>query len=262
MQWKCSQGHTWNASSNDRTTSKTGCPVCSNQKVLAGFNDLSTTHPELAKEALGWDPKTVVAGTGKKLKWKCKQGHIWEAKSSSRKSGAGCPVCSNLQIATGFNDLSTTHPELAKEAFGWDPKRVVAGSGKKLKWKCKQGHTWTTLVKHRQLGSGCPTCANRIVQIGYNDLATTHPELATEAFGWDPKTVIAGTNKKLIWKCQNGHVWTSIGSNRIFGRGCPSCAQTGYDPNQNGYLYFLIHPKWEIFQIGITNFPEDRLKTH
>jgi hypothetical protein len=328
MQWKCKQGHTWNASSNDRTTSKTGCPVCSNQKVLAGFNDLATTHPELAKEADGWDPKTVVAGTRKKLKWKCKQGHTWEATCSSRKSGSGCPVCTNLAIAIGFNDLATTHPELAKEAdgwdpktvvagskrklkwkckqghtwesalysrsslqkgcpyctnqkvlagyndlatthpalakeaFGWDPKTVVAGSGRKLKWKCKQGHTWTSLAKHRQHGSGCPTCANRILQVGYNDLATTHPALAKEAFGWDPKTVIAGTNKKLIWKCLNGHVWTSIGSNRVFGRGCPSCAQTGYDPNQNGYLYFLIHPKWEIFQIGITNFPEDRLKTH
>jgi hypothetical protein len=31
----------------------------------------------------------------------------------------------------GFNDLATTHPELAKEAFGWDPTKVSRGSAKK-----------------------------------------------------------------------------------------------------------------------------------
>jgi hypothetical protein len=44
--------------------------------------------------------------------------------------------------------------------------------------------------------------------------------------------------------------------------GCPSCAQTGFDPNQNGYMYFLKHDSWIMFQIGITNFPDDRLHRH
>ena len=30
-----------------------GCPYCHNRKVLPGFNDLATTHPEIAME---WDP--------------------------------------------------------------------------------------------------------------------------------------------------------------------------------------------------------------
>ena len=37
---------------------------------------------------------------------------------------------------------------------------------------------------------------------------------------------------------------------------------TGYDPNQNGFLYFLTHQFWEMFQIGITNYPDNRLKQH
>ena len=60
----------------------------------------------------------------------------------------------------------------------------------------------------------------------------------------------------------HGHTWITTGAHRVEGKGCPTCSKFGFDPNQNGYLYFLIHPKWEIFQIGITNFPEDRLKTH
>ena len=89
---------------------------------------LSETHPELAKEAYGWDPTTVVAGTNKKLDWKCKQGHTWIASGVKRTAGQGCPVCSNRNVLKGFNDMATTHPELAKEAHGWDPTTVRAGT--------------------------------------------------------------------------------------------------------------------------------------
>ena len=45
-------GHEWQATVNDRSTGY-GCPVCSGNTVLAGYNDLATTHPELAKQ---WHP--------------------------------------------------------------------------------------------------------------------------------------------------------------------------------------------------------------
>jgi hypothetical protein len=28
----------------------------------------------------------------------------------------------------GFNDIASTHPEIAKQAYGWNPKKVIAGS--------------------------------------------------------------------------------------------------------------------------------------
>jgi len=37
-------------------------PVCFNPKILAGFNDLQSTHPGIAQEA-NFDPTTVVDGT-------------------------------------------------------------------------------------------------------------------------------------------------------------------------------------------------------
>ena len=43
--------------------------------------------------------------------------------------------------------LSVTHPELAKEADGWDPSTVTAGSGKKktmemFGWPSIRSHNW------------------------------------------------------------------------------------------------------------------------
>jgi hypothetical protein len=51
-------------------------------------------------------------------------------------------------------------------------------------------------------------------------------------------------------------------ANRSNGRGCPTCSHTGFDPNQSGFLYFIDHFDLQMFQIGITNFPDDRLGDH
>lgn len=39
-----------------------------------------------------------------------------------------------------------------------------------------------------------------------------------------PTDVLCGSNKKVWWKCRNGHEWESTVNNRARGRGCPICA--------------------------------------
>ena len=51
--WLCDKGHSYQASIGNRTKKNekgTACPFCSNQKVLAGFNDFASFHPELLSE--------------------------------------------------------------------------------------------------------------------------------------------------------------------------------------------------------------------
>lgn len=69
-----------------------GCPVCAGQKIVAGINDLATLRPELAREAL-FDATTIAVRSGKKLPWKCAEGHVWEAVVAARSVGVGCPFC-------------------------------------------------------------------------------------------------------------------------------------------------------------------------
>jgi hypothetical protein len=153
---------------------------------------------------------------------------------------------------------------LAAQAVGWNPKQVSLGSNRKLLWSCELGHEWHSSVANRTASrqTGCSVCAGKEVLVGFNDLATTHPELASQAVGWNPKTVIAGTHKKLRWRCELGHEWSSEVKGRVDGRGCPSCSEGGFDPNLDSWLYFLEHDEWQMFQIGITNYPEDRLARH
>lgn len=328
--WRCKSAHTWEISTNKRTSGKTGCPICSNLKILVGENDLATTHPELAKEMHDADPTNFVAGSDKKVMWKCKRGHTFVSSINNRTKGSGCAVCSGKQILAGFNDLASTFPDIAREAYGWDPSKVAIYSQKKLKWKCSKNHIFSRQVSNRTTRDNrCPVCSGHQVLEGFNDLLTTHPAVAREAYGWNAKEVTSGSAKKvewlcpsghhfkaqvvnralrgdrcpicsgkqvlqgfndlatthpelsaelvdqsqaliyssgsdrkLKWKCEYGHTWITSVSNRKAGNGCPSCVESGFNPNLDAYLYFLGHNHWAMYQIGITNYPNDRLKVH
>ncbi len=165
--WKCSRGHEWQATINSRNTG-CDCPICSNKKILKGYNDLQTVNPALAKE---WNyeknnaltPAEISPNSGKKVWWKCDKGHEWQATINSRNSGCKCPYCSGKLVIKGENDLQTVNPTLAKEwnyekNMGLTPVDVKPNSDKKVWWKCSRGHEWQTRISHRNAGSGCPQC--------------------------------------------------------------------------------------------------------
>jgi hypothetical protein len=274
LKWRCSKDkrHVWIAKAETRTMRGYGCPYCSGKKLAKNSNDLKTTHPRLAKEAYGWDPKSITAHSTKRLKWRCVKNskHVWIATPSARNSrNSGCPFCVGKAVALGDNDLKTKYPSLAKEAYGWDPRTLTSASGKKRKWKCKSNpkHIWITSPAARTTGlkNGCPYCANRRILKGDNDLKTTHPKLAQEAYGWDPSMVTAGMVVTRKWRCKKNpkHIWSARVDHRTrSGTDCPDCAVSGFHNELPGYIYLLSHPKWKMFQIGITNYPKVRLSQH
>ena len=98
--WRCKKGHSYISQVASRTVHDSGCPYCTNRKVLAGFNDLASVEPRIAAQ---WHPtlngaltaQMVTAGSHRTVWWQCPLGHVWKARIYSR-SGAqqcGCPVC-------------------------------------------------------------------------------------------------------------------------------------------------------------------------
>lgn len=225
--WKCSLGHSYERTLNSRTNRGSGCSYCTGRKVLEGFNDLSTTHPELSSEL--FDPRDatmITSGSKKRLRWNCGKDHQWEASVSDRVRGYGCTHCRGLTVLIGFNDLETTHPEIARQIVDSSLKNTLTkGTPRKIEWRCDNSHIFTASVNSRtNQGSGCPYCSNRLVLVGYNDLATTHPHLLAE---WDdpkdPSTVTYGHYSKVRWKCSLGHTWESAPARRVR-YGCPYCS--------------------------------------
>jgi hypothetical protein len=275
--WLCSRGHSYQARVSNRQLLGTGCPYCSGHKVLEGFNDLATTEPEIA---LLWHPSKngdlkpsqVKRTSNIPVWWICSEGHESESYLPDKTRARGsCVVCSGRRLERGQNDLSTRRPDLAAE---WHPTKngdlsptdVVAFSNKRVWWLCKRGHDWRNQVNHRSRGSGCPFCANKRCWPGFNDLATTYPELLAE---WDfgnntiePSEVIAGGRHSVNWICPEGHggyMATTLGR-AILKQGCPSCVHYGFNPLEPAVCYFLANPKLGACKVGITNAGQGRLK--
>lgn len=114
--------------------------------------------------------------------------------------------------------------------LGFNPQELTCGSHKKPYWKCEKGHTWYAAVSDRAKGTGCPYCSGQKVLKGFNDLATTNPNLFLE---WNDEkngylsaeNVAANSHKTVWWKCFQGHEWQSTIRNRNKGQGCPYCAK-------------------------------------
>ncbi len=261
--WVCNLKHQYESLIRERKRGKS-CPYCSGRRVWKGFNDLATTHPELAKQAHGWNPTNFSAGMHTKVTWKCSEGHITESAIKGRAIGRNsCRICMNQEVLFGFNDLFTTHPEIAVEAYGWDPRKVITGSNVNREWQCPLGHIYKNNPGARTRGQGCSICAGKRILIGFNDLATTHPTIAKEAYGWDPQKYFGGTHSVKAFKCPKEHKYNAVVKDRtVKSSGCPTCAKTGFNPSLDAYLYFLEQTRWQMLQIGITNFPDDRLNNH
>ena len=96
--WQCEKGHEWNAEIGNRTNVNSNCPYCANKKVLKGYNDLATTHPQYIKYFVNIkDAYTHTYSSDAKVEMKCP---ICGTRKAMRianltKQGLGCPQCSD-----------------------------------------------------------------------------------------------------------------------------------------------------------------------
>lgn len=244
--WKGACGHEWQTSVKARSNGE-NCPICSGARVIEGINDLATQKPELADE---WSsknaplkPTMVTTGSHKKVIWRDKYDHEWTATVKSRAlNGTGCPYCSHNKILVGFNDLASQRPQIASEwserNYPLKPDMVTVFANRKVWWRCSKGHEWNTLISTRSGGSGCPYCSGQLLLKGFNDFATTHPQLAQE---WSdrnlpltPDMINEKSRRNVWWKCREcGYEWQSVVYARVKGTVCPVCADravmTGYN---------------------------------
>lgn len=208
-------------------------------------------------------PSQVTLNSNRKMWWKCKKGHQWQAVVSSRNKGRNCPICANQVILSGYNDLATLNSDLASE---WHPTKngnltptdVSVGSNRKVWWKCQNEHEWQASIGNRNNGNRCPYCSNKKILIGFNDLATLNPNLASE---WHPtlngnltpQMVSLKSNKKIWWRGKCGHEWKSLVSVRSSGNGCPYCSNhkllTGF--NDLSTVNTELSKEWNFQKNGI-----------
>ena len=232
------------------------------KKAITGKTDLFTVYPHLkwewnTEKNINLDPNQLLPGSSKEAWWMCTNGHEYKTMINQRTTrGIGCPYCDGRRVLAGFNDLATTHADIAAE---WDNEKnypltaqnVMKGShkGKKYWWICPKGHSYDQQIdKRTRRGYDCPVCSGHKVLKGFNDLATVMPEIANEwhptmneSLGISPDSVVCGNMTKVWWICPNGHEYEArIHDRTSGGTGCKICNKRRQSSFSEQAIYFYV----------------------
>ena len=122
------------------------------------LKELKLVNPDIS-------PLEIYRGYNEKIQFQCKHGHVWESTPHYVLSGYGCPYCSGNTILKGFNDLWTTHPDIAKMLCDPDIGYTIGkGSHCDVEWICPYcgKHKFESPKQVVTYGLACNRCSDGI----------------------------------------------------------------------------------------------------
>lgn len=147
--WRCSLGHEWNTDLDSLLQGR-GCPYCAGvvPKTEADYLALA------AKRGLVWLDTVAPRNSATKTRWRCPNGHVWEARYNAVAKGVSCAHC--------WGKLPLTedqyHALAQKHGIEWVGDTLPPTVMSRTQWRCPKGHTWQTTGNRIQAGRSCPKC--------------------------------------------------------------------------------------------------------
>ncbi len=244
--YKCHCGYSWSGKFTAFKTRVNPCARCAGH-VKFTVEDITKLVKQIGYKLIHYggdvmSPDTIV---------ECQNGHHWQTSYNNIRAGRRrCPHC------TGRHHKLTEEILISKikEKHGDEIILVNYGGSSlsKSTFRCSKGHEWitTTTVIYNH-GCGCPTCS------GNAPVTKEDAKQRVEERGLILVRYPGNVMDYSTLRCTVGHEWEVRLSNIINNtRGCPTCANYGYNPGKPGYLY--VHTFNGFIKIGITNYIEQR----
>lgn len=211
--WQCDKKHKWKSRYHDINRG-CWCPHCSHIARLT----IKEMY-ELAKLREGECLSKEYVNNRAPLEWKCNKGHVWKANAHDIKSGHWCPKCA---ISTNAIKKRLTIDEMWQIAISRNGECLsesYIGGHIKLKWKCKEGHTWWATPSSVKSGKWCLICAGK-----QKRTIEEVKKLSESKGGRCLSEKYISTDSKLKWQCKEGHIWESTPYLIRKGHWCPKCS--------------------------------------
>ncbi len=242
--WKCNKNHTWKTQVNNRTTgSKTNCPICARTQTsfpeqavafyLRKAYDVLQRYRIKGREVDVFIPKYNIAIEYDGMLW-----HSGKDKSQHDLEKTKILVSEGITLIRLRETKDNMSVNLADGQYIIE---FVAANGKyntaEFDWALKElykivngitGHKEVPVINTLEDELHIRTYYMSVLK--ENSVASVFPELIRE---WDveknegitPDVFSARNNKKVWWKCENGHSWkASINTRGERKMGCPYCA--------------------------------------
>lgn len=215
LRWRCSAGHEWMAAPNS-IKSGSWCAQC--------YGNVRKTLNEIREKAISRGYILIsdeYRGANVKHRWKCREGHEWEAiPRKILNEGTGCPRCAGQDKT--IDDIRA----LAKERGVHCLSTEYAGQHGHLKWECAQGHQFemTPRYAYDREGDLCPVCRDEKRRAERVEVRMAALRKAVAAKGGE---VVNGDyrepHSKFTYRCMHGHEWTTSYDSIMQGTWCPEC---------------------------------------
>jgi hypothetical protein len=207
LRWRCGHGHEWKAA---WTNIQSGhwCPTCARGSPYS-IDDMQT----FAARRNGACISTTYVNSYTKLRWRCAEGHTWEATPRLVLGGTWCPRCA-LREPWTLERLRVEARNRGGECLGETEEHG------RFRFRCQLGHKWSgRIVNVASGGSWCPVCAG-VMPLTLHDLRKT----ARERGGRCLAEVCLGTAISVEWECRKRHRWSAKPATIRSGSWCPECA--------------------------------------
>ena len=252
--WICPEGHSYLAQAMHRTSSNSGCPVCTG-KLVTDANSLASCAPEVAALAhpknVNFDPHKTHVGAHKTIWWKCDEGHEWKASVKSlTKLGTRCPSCLPNGRSVKFDpSFQSIYPNLRTM---WDEQKNISNVHEEISttsianfyFKCAKNHKFTRYTPDLESNSfdGCGKCEEQRKKAEWEFFVAKlelEQQFSIKNKNVKLKSLSQGNDNKIIWKCNFGHEWTRTCKD-IFRRkhnDCPTCKGSVISADYNWLVY-------------------------
>ena len=159
-----------------------------------------------------------------KLRWRCTEGHEWEAVSSSIKQGSWCSICGDKRAGIKKAKTIDEMKVLAVAKGGFCLSDSYVNSRSRLRWRCATGHEWETPASVIIGGHWCPKCEKFRLGRKYALTIVEIQKTAKKRGGECLSESYLNARQKLTWRCAKAHTWEANANTVRSGSWCPICA--------------------------------------
>ena len=249
-----------------------GCPSCGiANRVISNRNPIDKFIAQ-AEAVIGrrYDYSQVeYRGLRSKVKIICPEHGEFQMTPGTHLKNRHCPKCTGRAFVPTGEFIARA---IKVHKGRYDYSLVNCQHNRELiKILCPEHGVFEQTPRSHLMGGGCEKCAHVTRGLKKRSNASTQfivkaHQTHGEKYDYS-RMQYKRSNANVTIGCNEHGYFQQTPANHLFGRGCPSCSSTGFDPTRPAKLYYLSVNSGQAFKIGITNrtleerfSTEDRLK--
>lgn len=203
---------------------------------------------------------SVYRSTKTKVSIYCPYHKMFDQRPNDHLKGSGCPGCAAESKAHSINLFIEKAKEVHCDHYCYSLVNYTNMRNKVVIICPEHGEFEQTPHGHLK-GNGCIRC--RVESVGKLNRSNTNSfiirAIKTHNNKFDYLKVEYKTiREKVIIVCHEHGDFEQTPHNHLKGRGCPGCAEYGFDRTKSGFLYVLRSDCGRYMKVGITHKPDQR----